>query len=405
MDPRAPVVVLDRGGPGALSIARTLGHLGVPMYLVSHEGRGTPVWASRYWRKRIRRDFSEPIEPFLLFLLDLGREIESEHGARPLLLTSADWPAILIEENADLLTKQFVFPRAERPIIRGLANKSELFSLAVANGVPTPATSYPRSRDDVAAFLEFAQFPVVLKAADAYLPYVPEKAILHTADEVLEKCERDAARGPYNVILQEYIPGDAESVWMCNAYFGAESKCLAIFTGKKLRQVSSTGVASLAVCLPNETVANQTRALMQGVGYQGCVGIGWRYDARDGLYKVLDVNPRISGVFRLFRATNGIDVVQVCYLDLTGQPVPTTALTIGRKWLLEEDVLVAMGAVLKGNLSLNQLRQSWRGVQEVQWFKRDDPAPLFAWLWRGLRRKTLRWPRRKRDALALSRRP
>ena len=39
---------------------------------------------------------------------------------------------------------------------------------------------------------------------------------------------------------------------------------------------------------------------MKELGYRGILDIGYRYDARDGRYKVLDVNPRIGATFRLF---------------------------------------------------------------------------------------------------------
>ena len=166
---------------------------------------------------------------------------------------------------------------------------------------------------------------------------------------------------------------------MCNGYFGADDDVAVVFTGKKLRQVSSAGIASLAVCLPNETVATQTVRFMRGVGYRGCVGIGYRYDARDGQYKVLDVNARVSGVFRLFAGTNDMDVVRLCYLDLTGQPLPPTALQPGRKWLLENDFVAAFRGIRDRSLSVRRWLASLVGVREWHWLALDDPARS----WRG----------------------
>jgi predicted ATP-grasp superfamily ATP-dependent carboligase len=188
------------------------------------------------------------------------------------------------------------------------------------------------------------------------------------------------------VVLQEYIPGDADSVWMCNGYFAQNREHTVTFTGKKLRQTSSMGLATLAICLPNETVATQTRRLMEGVGFRGCVGIGFRYDSRDGLYKLLDVNARVSGVFRLFAGTNEMDVVRACYLDLTGQRVPETALQPGRKWMLEDDVVAAVRAIRTGRLSVAEWIRSIRDVQELQWFVKDDPVPFLMWLLERVRR-------------------
>ena len=393
MDTRVPVVVIYRGGIGALAIARTLGRLGVAAYLLSQDEL-SPVWYSRHWTGKFSWDFSKPQADTLGFLLDIGRRFET----KPILLTLADWVAIFIEDNASALQEQFVFPEPSAPLIRDLANKWQMFSLAKKHGIPTPETAYPRSREDVLKFLETARFPIIMKGADPMLPRAASKAIVYDAQDLLEKYDRAAEDGPANAVLQEYIPGDAQSVWMCNAYFGAGSECKAIFTGKKLRQVSDTGIASLAVCLPNETVENQTRDFMQAVGYHGAVGIGWRYDARDGQYKLLDVNARVSGVFRLFRATNGMDVVRIAYLDLTGQAVPRSFLTVGRKWMLEQDFEAAWAAARARKLTFKQWLNSLRGVQETHWFAPDDPMPFLVWLWEKVRSRVLAATRRLRKA-------
>ena len=363
-----------------MAIARSLGRLGIPTYLVSQKG-SSPVSASRYWVKKFWWDFSAPHDESLQFLHDVGREV----GGRPILLTTADWTAIFIEENADALTERFIFPRASSPVIRGVANKWQMFLLAKQHGIPTPETAYPQSRADVERFLRTARFPIMVKGADAFLPLC-SKEIVYNERDLLAKYDGAADPGPANLILQEYIPGDAESVWMCNAYFGSGSECRAIFTGKKLRQVSDTGIASLAVCLPNETVGNATRQFMQAVGYEGVLGIGYRYDARDKLYKVLDVNPRVGGAFRLFRATNGMDVVRICYLDLTGQAIAASTLSFGRKWMLEDDFEVALRAALAGKLRFKQWLESLRGVEETQYLAADDPAPFLAWFWKACAR-------------------
>lgn len=383
MNTQVPVLVINRGfDDGAVAIARTLGRLKVPVYVLAQEGMKTPVWSSRFWTKKFRWDFTKNEEECLAFMLDLGRRLEASHGARPILLTLADRVAIFIERNGDALQEQFVFPRASQPVIRSLANKWEMHRLATEQGIPTPLTIGVHSREDAERFRELGPFPIVLKAADPFLPHAPASKILTSEQELMEVVDHETPLGPLNFILQEYIPGDAESVWMCNGYFGPEPDRAVIYTGKKLRQVSSTGRASLAVCLPNETVRTQTRDFMQGIGYRGCVGIGWRYDSRDGVYKVLDVNARVSGVFRLFCGTNDMDVVRACYLDLTGQPIPPTALRPGRKWMLEDDFFAALRSMRSRDLTVRDWVTSMRGVRESQWFAIDDPKPVVVWMGR-----------------------
>lgn len=375
MNTKVPVVVVYQGGNGSLAIARTLGRLGIPTYLVAKK-EVSPVSSSRYWAKKFWWDFAAPLEESLQFLLDVARRI----GTRPILLTTADWVAIFIEQHADALKDAFIFTRPSAPVIRTLTNKWEMCLLAKEHGIPTPETVYPECRDDVLQFLENARFPVVVKRCDSFSPQNTPNEIVYTAHDLLEKYNQASIAGPANVVFQEYIPGTAESVWMCNAYFAAGSECRAIFSGRKLRQVSPTGAASLAVCLPNEAVETATRRFMQGVGYEGPVGIGYRYDAQDGLYKVLDVNARVSGVFRLFRATNGMDIVRICYRDLTGDSIPESVIPAGRKWMLEDDFLSALRAVRERKLTLRQWLMSLRGVRETGYFAADDPVPMLLWL-------------------------
>jgi D-aspartate ligase len=279
---------------------------------------------------------------------------------------------------------------------------------AKANGVPAPSTSFPRSRQDVEEFLEEARFPIVLKGANPLLPFGSIKEIIGDAKQLLTRIDEAAAAGPPNLILQEYIPGGDDCVWMCNAYFNYDSDCLATFTGKKLRQwPPHAGFATLAECAPNETVAATTRRFLKAVGYQGLVGIGYRFDARDGLYKVLDVNPRISGVCRLFVAADGMDIARVAYLSLTHQSVPPITIPAGRKWMMEEDFISAFLYARQGKLTFKQWRESLRGVKEWLWLSRDDVMPFVVWCWRRLdtlaERLFARKPRVQSNAAPLER--
>jgi predicted ATP-grasp superfamily ATP-dependent carboligase len=82
-----------------------------------------------------------------------------------------------------------------------------------------------------------------------------------------------------------------------------------------------------------------------------------------------------------------MDVVRVCYLDLTGQNVPATALQPARKWMLEDDIVAAMAGLRSGRLSIAEWIRSVRGVREWHWLATDDPAPVFLWLRDGIRRR------------------
>ncbi len=178
-------------------------------------------------------------------------------------------------------------------------------------------------------------------------------------------------------MLQEYIPGGDDVVWMFNGYFDSASDCLVGITGRKIRQTPVyTGATSLGICLRNDEVDETTRRWMKALGYRGILDIGYRYDARDDQYKVLDVNPRIGGTFRLFVARNGMDVARALYLDLTGQTVPIAEPIEGRKWLDERDVFSCLQYRRDGRLTVRQWAASLGGIRESVYFARDDIAPF-----------------------------
>jgi predicted ATP-grasp superfamily ATP-dependent carboligase len=205
---------------------------------------------------------------------------------------------------------------------------------------------------------------------------------------LLEQYDRMEFPGTPNVMLQEYIPGGPDSIWMFNGYFNADSDYLIGITGRKLRQHPPyTGITTLGVCVTNEAINETTRKFFKALGYQGIVDMGYRYDARDGRYKLLDVNPRLGATFRLFVAPNGMDVVRAMYLDLTGQPVPLSSATNGRKWLLESlDFVSSAVYFYDRRLTLSAWARSFGGVAETAWFAQDDPLPFgVMWARLGLR--------------------
>jgi predicted ATP-grasp superfamily ATP-dependent carboligase len=133
---------------------------------------------------------------------------------------------------------------------------------------------------------------------------------------------------------------------------------------------------------------------MQTLGYRGILDIGYKYDARTGQYKLLDVNPRVGTTFRLFVSRDGLDVVRCLYLDLTGQSLAHDgAPRPGRRWIVENlDLASSVVYYRNGELTAREWLRSFRGVEEAAWFAADDPRPLATVAWRSLERLVRRQP-------------
>lgn len=397
-DNSTPAVVLRLESHGSLGIVRTLGRLGVPVYGI-HRNADTPTLASRYCRGAFLWDIDrEPAERSLEFLRSVAQKI----GRRSLLIPTADEGALFLAERADELRRWFMFPESGAALVNALASKKQMYFLAQQHGVPTAETVFPDSRRDVLRFLETANFPVMLKGIDGNLLQRrtgKKMVIVRSAPELLENYDALEDPAAPNLMLQEYIPGGDDTIWMFNGYFNAASDCLVAFTGKKIRQNPVyTGMTSLGVCLPNHAVRDTTVRFMKAIGYRGILDIGYRYDARDGQYKVLDANPRCGATFRLFAGDNGLDVVRALYLDLTGQSVPHSAQRDGRKWWVEDTDLVSSYKYWKdGRLNWREWLASFRGIEESAYFCWDDPMPFFKMLARSTR-KFWTWATEDRSA-------
>jgi D-aspartate ligase len=368
-----PVVILRSVHHGGLGIVRSLGRLGVPVYCV--DAHWEPSFSSRYCLGHFVRNI-ESVAPAqsVSSLLQIGRKL----GGRPILIPTTDPGAIWVSEHAAALWSEFRFPYQDSTLVRLLCDKSRMQELARHNGVPTAQSMVPRSKEDVQRFLETATFPVIVKATDAERLRARAggtKFIIQSGPELLEVYAMAGDREEPNLLIQEFIPGED---WMFDGYFDQSSRCVFGVTGKKIRRFPvNTGVTSLGVCIRNETVERTTTEFMKAIRYKGILDIGYRYDQRDGKYKVLDVNPRIGCTFRLFTATNGMDVARALYLQLTGQPVALGKAAEGRKWIVEDfDLVSALYSLRDGTLTLQDWMRSFRGVQETSCFAFDDPLPF-----------------------------
>jgi D-aspartate ligase len=299
VDTTVPVVVLTASPAfllhGVMGIVRTLGRLDLAVYVV-HDDRWAPPDSSRYLAGKFTSNFDDAApDGFLEDLLDVGRKI----GRHSVLIPVDDVTALFVDDHAEPLKAWFMFPDQPAGLARSPSSKQELGLLCQRLGIPTPEMAVPQSRGDAAAFAEQAQFPVVVKAIDPMLLRQRVGArsvvIVDSPDALLEAYETMNVDGTPNSPLQEYIPGGPESIWMFNGYFDNRSECLFGFTGTKLRQYPPyTGPACLAVRRRNPPLEQATKAFLKTIGYRGIVDLGYRYDSREGDYKLLDVNPRIG---------------------------------------------------------------------------------------------------------------
>jgi D-aspartate ligase len=372
----SPVLVLNCK-LGGLALMRSLGKLGVPVYGVDAE-KNAPGFLSRYCRGRFIHQFDENRpDDDLAFVMGIG----AKFNTKAILIPTSDELAVFVANNAETLSRHFLFPANDPLLMENLISKEGMYHLALDHGVPTPATLFPKCLDEVEEYAAKVAFPVMLKGihGNRLMARTGKKmVIVETREDLLHNYrELEDAENP-NLMIQEYIPGDDDTIFIFNGYFNGESDCLAAFTGHKVRQYPvHTGCASLGKCTWVQDVADLTTHFMKAIGYRGILDIGYRYDARDGKYKVLDINPRIGQAFRLFLAQDGSDVARTLYRDLLGMEISAIVPREGRLWMIEDyDLESSLDYKRERTLSFGGWLKSFKGLEEGAWFDRNDLRPF-----------------------------
>src|SRR5262245_28733290 len=157
-----PVLVLPMDHYGSLGVMRSLGRLGVPVY-GAHPTRRPISSFSAYCRKTFELDLDTlPQKVSVERLLDIAREL----GGKPLLMPTNDETAIFVADNASKLQHGSLFAHSPARLVWSLYNTKDMYFLAKHLSIPTAATVFPESSNDVLEFCEKAQFPVMLTPSD-----------------------------------------------------------------------------------------------------------------------------------------------------------------------------------------------------------------------------------------------
>jgi predicted ATP-grasp superfamily ATP-dependent carboligase len=374
----------------ALALARRLGRAGIGVGVwdvAPMEGVAAPPAAhSRYVRWR---------------LTGLGREeaawadqlitVAQGLGERPALIATSDETLLLISRHRARLQPfyRLLLPAAET--LELLLDKRRLHEEAARRGVAVPRSIPLASARDLDPALRELGLPCLLKSAygkvgnaagDAALPgkiKIESREQLHRQYASLSACDT-------RWLLQEYLPGGAERVALYNAYFDAQHQPRAVFTGRKLRQYPvDYGTASLSQACLIPGLAEPLTAFLQQLDYVGPVDIGLKWDARQRVYKLLDVNPRLGQNYRTFVAYGHAraDLGWLTYAELAELPLklrrPLRARP--RRWKIEDhDWRSCRELHRRGELSMRAWLADWArwhcGRHERAYWSWQDPRPL-----------------------------
>jgi len=358
-----------------LGVVRSLGRRGVPVWVLREAGEPLAS-TSRYARRSLA--WPSAGEDRVAFLCRLA---ESEGITGWALVPTADETAALVARHHDELGRYFTHTVAPWEVVRWAYDKRLTYELAERVDVACPRTAYPQTQDDAAA-VDLA-FPVVIKPTvkESFNRLTAAKAWrVDSREELLERyAEACVLVDPSTLMLQELVPGGGDGQFSYAALC-VDGEPLASITARRTRQYPADfGRASTYV----ETVdcpelVEPSLRLLRELRFDGLIEVEFKRDPRDGVLKVLDMNPRVWGWHTLCGRA-GVDFPHLLWLLVSGEPVPQTSARTGVGWLrLTTDTPTVLKELAARRLPLRDYLRSLRPPRERAIFAWDDPLPGLA---------------------------
>jgi len=313
-----PAIVLATHTMG-LAVIRSLGMMGVPVVAVYYDRFKDMGYVSKYVTHTIYSPHPEREEAKFL---DLLMEYAPRFGGG-LLLPVSDETLVTVSRNRDLLARHYIVACAEWDITRRLIDKKYSYALAESIGVAVPKTLVPQSLEDVERYGESIEYPCLVKPCQSHLFFARFGRKMIPVDNLKQMIAvyQQAANEGMDVMLQEIIPGDDTHVVNYNSYFW-DGQPLVEFTAKHLRKAPPEfGSPCIAMSKQVPEVLEPGRKILQAMGFYGYSCTEFKKDARDGVYKLMEVNGR-HNLSTLLAVNCGINFPWLHYCHLVDGITP-----------------------------------------------------------------------------------
>jgi D-aspartate ligase len=390
-----PAIVLDLGVNG-LGVIRSLGRKGVRVTGVVYVEQGVARY-SRYCEVADLPNIEVGEAEFLSSLLALCKGMP----APPVLFPTSDESTELLSKHEEALASNALFVLPARQTLLDILNKNRTARIANECGIRIPATHIASSLADLCELAPWMRYPILYKPRNHYNVHLPGRAKNFVFDRPTDLTSffgvhpHLASQG----IFQEIIRGGDGHILVCTAYFDRNSEPLAVYTGRKIRQLQPDyGVTSYGISEDLPGIAETTICFLRKIGYRGLAAVEYVEDRDTGQVYFIEINGRSYYHNALFLSC-GVNLPWIAYLDAVRHPMLAREVKprqeYGRRWLdFARDARSFRQKHKAGQLGWGPWIRSLCRARSFAVFALDDPRPflhgmtklIWRQIWKGARR-------------------
>jgi D-aspartate ligase len=375
MNDSATPALIFGSGLTALGVLRSLGRPGLPTYSVCENG--DLATKSRWYRPapEFQKRMPAPSE--------LAAYLDTLWFQKAVLIPCSDHWARAIAELPSNLRARYPASVASAATVDIMTDKWRFAEMIEREDVPRPKTIALHSYNELAALPESSFENRFLKPLDSqkFSRLTGAKAFQlesrRHALAIMADMERQGKNG-FPILLQEYIPGPAGSYFLVDGFVDRGGQSLGLIARRRHRMYpapfgNSTFSETIALNEVKGAVDTLER-IWSATKYCGVFDAEFKYDERDGQFKIVEINPR-PWWFVEFATRCGVNLCLMSYRHALGLPVePITTYPAGRccSYMLYD--FAAHRSLEPGLRGFLRWIRSVKGCDEIVYCW-DDPGP------------------------------
>ena len=373
--PRPPVLIFG-AHLAALGVLRVLARHGITAYVADDT---TNVVVHSRWYRPAERTLAETSDPAVL-----AAYLRSLDLPTAVLIACSDRWALAVSGLPADLGERFPASIAPHESVEWFVDKDRFRELVDELDIPRPRTIPIREPGDLALASDEDLTRGFLKPTESQLHnrrFRTKGFFVESREEAIELVEQARTAG-ITFMLQEWIPGETSNTVIIDGFVDRHGEIRALMARRRVRmdppRLANTScdvtisLSELDACLP------AVRTLLEATRYRGIFMIEFKFDERDGQYKIIELNARPFWlVGHVERA--GVDLPLRGYLDAQELDVPMLAsYQIGRYGMYEFlDASAIRRAILSGRRPDGPVLRPWLfGDKALFWW--SDPMPAIS---------------------------